>query len=73
MSYFYNIIEKSSLKESIENDNLRYIVFDAEKDSKHPHIWKMEDYNKLRFSDCFFARKFDDTIDKKIILKVTDG
>ncbi|MDK6809132.1 beta-1,6-N-acetylglucosaminyltransferase [Ligilactobacillus agilis] len=71
--FLQTIIENSSLKERIENDNLRYIVFDAEKDSKHPHIWKMEDYNKLRFSDCFFARKFDDTIDKKIILKVTDG
>ena len=33
----------------------------------HPYILTMDDYDRLKESECWFARKFDDTLDAKII------
>ena len=33
----------------------------------NPYIWKMEDKKNLLNSPCLFARKFDQTVDEKII------
>ena len=36
-----------------------------------PYTFKNEDYNELKNSECFFARKFSSKIDKKIIDNLT--
>ena len=33
----------------------------------HPYILTIKEYDKLKFSDCFFARKFDIKKDKEVI------
>ena len=33
----------------------------------HPYVLTIDDYDRLKESKCLFARKFDDTIDSKII------
>ena len=38
----------------------------------HPYIITMEDYDKLLNSECWFARKFDDTVDPYIIDKIDE-
>jgi hypothetical protein len=53
---FQTILLNSHLKDSIVNDNLRYIVFENE--STHPQIFKINDADKLIESGMFFARKF---------------
>ncbi len=46
--------------------NLRFIYFE----NHLPHIWISEDYEKLMESECLFARKFDESIDMKIIMRI---
>lgn len=36
----------------------------------NPYVFKKNDYNELLNSSCFFARKFDEKIDKEIIEKI---
>ncbi len=36
----------------------------------HPYIITMDDYDKLLQSDCWFARKFDESVDPHIIDKI---
>lgn len=52
--------------------NRRKLAFNRDGDTsgKHPYIWKNKDYEELMSSDCLFARKFDDTIDKEIIDRI---
>lgn len=33
----------------------------------HTHPWRLEDYDELIQSDCYFARKFDTEVDRKIL------
>lgn len=35
-----------------------------------PYIWKLDDFNELLNSKCYFARKFDDNVDKNIICEI---
>ena len=35
-----------------------------------PHIWTMDDIEELKHSDLLFARKFDETVDSKVIDEV---
>ena len=39
----------------------------------HPKVLTMFDYQRMIMSDAFFARKFDDSIDKEIIDKIVLG
>ena len=34
------------------------------------HIWTMRDFERIRNSDLLFARKFDESVDKKVIVKI---
>jgi len=53
----------SPFSNNINQINLRLIDWNRGK----PYTFKAEDYNELLNSDCLFARKFDETIDSKII------
>lgn len=35
-----------------------------------PHTWRMEDWNMIENSSCFWARKFNMEIDEQVINKV---
>lgn len=53
-----------------EQGNMREIDWDHTNDPAHPHVWVMDDLPYLLKSDMLFARKFSDSIDKKIIDRV---
>lgn len=62
---FQTILFNSHLKDSIVNDNLRYIVF--EEKSPNPKIFNLNDYDKLKASGKYFARKFSYNEDASIL------
>lgn len=73
-SFIQTIIFNSKFKERLYNMN-----FNDDYDSckrlidwnrGNPYIFKTEDYNELVSSSCYFARKFDEKVDKKIIEKL---
>ena len=45
---------------------MRYIDWDR----GNPYVFRIDDYDALMKSDCMFARKFDEKIDKEIIEKI---
>lgn len=48
--------------------NMRFIHFE----NGLPHTWRIEEFGRLMESGCCFARKFDETIDEKIITRITE-
>lgn len=84
VNYYPNILNKSYYKEpDISNTgtfnglnefkgNLRFIKF-VHYNSPSPVVWTIKDYKSLmiaRKKGYLFARKFDDHVDNKIILKI---
>lgn len=73
-SFLQTIVYNSKYKDNLYNldfnDNYdsckRYIDWNR----GNPYVFKLNDYNELMNSSCFFARKFDEKIDKLIIEKV---
>lgn len=53
-----------------ENNNQRLINWNLGSGDGHPYIWREKDYNTLIKSERLFARKFDESINKKIIDQV---
>ena len=62
---FQTILLNSSFKDSIVNDNKRYIKF--EKNEMNPILLKISDADALLQSGKFFARKFSIQIDSQIL------
>lgn len=53
-----------------ENNNQRLINWNLGSGDGHPYVWREKDYNTLIKSERLFARRFDESIDKKIIDQV---
>lgn len=68
--FFHTIVLNSHFKDTVINNNLRYIEWD--KWQPNPKIFIRQDYNKLSSSDKLFARKFDIGVDNKIIQMITN-
>jgi hypothetical protein len=65
---FHTMLLNSKWKESITNNNLRYINWNM--GPEYPKIWRSEDFECLVTSNKLFARKFDETVDKDILNKI---
>ncbi len=65
---FNTIIMNSAFKGTVINNNFRYIDWSG--GESHPKILTSEDYPELTISNCFFARKFDLTVDSAILDKI---
>lgn len=68
--YFNTIfVALSRNKNIVTNNNLRFINWSniAKSESGSPKVLDINDLYQLTHCDAFFARKFDDTFDKKII------
>lgn len=72
--YKQSIIMNSEFSENIyprptslrtKSFNMRYIKWTD--GSSHPYIFREKDFEELMISDCLFARKFDENIDRKIV------
>jgi len=59
------LIMNSDFKDTVVNDNLYYI--DWSKGGSSPKIFTAEDFDTLRKSDKFLARKFDIKVDTRIM------
>lgn len=68
--FFQSILFNSKLKSKIITHDFRYIYWDF--DSAHPKILDYKDFNIIRASKDFFARKFDIKTDKEIITKIVE-
>jgi hypothetical protein len=62
--FFQTIVVNSSLRETIVNDNLRFIDWSRE---PAPAILRVSDFPALVESGKLFARKFDSTVDSRIL------
>ena len=63
--FFQTVLLNSNLKNSVINDNLRFIDF--KDDSSNPNILLADDFSRLANSNKLFARKFDSDIDAEIL------
>lgn len=64
--FFQTVISNSSFKESVINDNLRYVSW-PKPHSRHPETLTKNDFDKITKSAKLFARKFDMTKDADIL------
>lgn len=62
--FFQTVVINSPLRESVVNDNLRYIDWSRR---PAPAILTVRDFTKLTASRTLFARKFDATVDERIL------
>jgi len=62
--FFQTIVMNSPLRDSIENENLRYLDWSRE---PAPAVLGVDDFPALAASDKLFARKFDEGIDSAIL------
>ncbi len=75
--FLQTLLYNSEFKENLYNKNYnndytnsicRYVDWNR----GNPYVFMKEDFNELINSDCVFARKFDEKIDKEIIEKLYD-
>ena len=64
--FFQTIIMNSPLKDTLVNDNLRYIDW-SRKGASSPAILTVDNADNLLNSAKFFARKFDIEMDEEIL------
>ncbi len=73
MHLFYSKFAKYDGSKMKIRDCMTYADF-GEKTNRpmvfHPYILTMDDYQRLCKSDCWYARKFDDTVDLDVINKI---
>ncbi|WPY97909.1 beta-1,6-N-acetylglucosaminyltransferase [Christiangramia sp. OXR-203] len=67
--YFQTILMNSPLKNTIRNNNLRYIDWKP-RNGNNPAILDLTDLAKLQNSDAFFARKFELPISKELLTQL---
>ena len=79
-SFWHTIILNSSLREKVANDDLRYELWPENEKRLHPEVLRKEHFADIAASSCFFAKKFDSSVDSEIldlidrdILKVTSS
>ena len=63
-TFFHTLIMNSPFREHVVNDNKRYILWDRE---PSPYIFKEADLPSLMSTGRYFARKFDDKVDERIL------
>ena len=67
-SFFQTLIMNSPYAGDVINDNLTYLRFGRSyRDNNHPVTLTIKDLPEIEASGKFFARKFDDDIDKEVI------
>lgn len=63
--FFHTVLMNSSLRDSIRNENLRFIIWD--RGEPNPRILGGRDLDVLRRSGKLFARKFDPAVDERVL------
>jgi len=63
-TFFQTVLMNSPLKDTIVNNNLRYIVWG---NSRHPLTLRQRDFQDFMNTDNLFARKFDISVDRDVL------
>lgn len=67
-SFFHTLIMNSPYKTDVVNQNLFYLKWgETLSERNSPQLLKKENIDSIRNSHMFFARKFDENIDKEVI------
>jgi hypothetical protein len=69
-TYIQSILLNSIYFNEVENDNLRLINFPN--GSSHPEIFNEYSYHKIKVSNAFFARKFDENKSRTLIQMISE-
>jgi Core-2/I-Branching enzyme len=69
--FFQTVLMNSPFKNQIENDNLRYIIWQSP--SRHPEILRKSDFSGCINSKKLFARKFDCTVDEEVLCMLDEA
>jgi hypothetical protein len=64
--FFQTVVMNSPFSRAVENDNLHYIDWRGA-DRSHPALLRAEDFEILVASPKLFARKFDASVDERIL------
>lgn len=64
--YFQTVIMNSTLKESVKNNSLRYIDWNA-RNGNNPSVLDSSDLSRLKNHDFIFARKFEYPVSKDLL------
>jgi hypothetical protein len=67
--FFQTLIMNSPLRETVVNDNLRYLDWSRE---PAPAVLGVGDLDRMLGSDKLFARKFDETVDRDVLDRLDD-
>lgn len=65
-SYFHTITMNSHFSSSVVNNYLREVEWEGG-DGTHPVIWTRADFDRLKLSSNFWARKFESDVDEEIM------
>jgi hypothetical protein len=68
--FFQTLIMNSPLRDSIVNDNLRYLDWSRE---PAPAVLGVGDLDRMLRSDKLFARKFDETVDRDVLDRLDEA
>ena len=72
--FLHTAVYNSKFKENLYKHYSQSTFVDAMRhvdwDRGHPYVFRITDFNELINSECMFARKFDEKIDKEIIEKL---
>lgn len=69
--YFQSVLKNSSNSFQLDKSNLRYIDWNA-RNGSNPSFLDLEDYQAIKSSDAFFARKFHEHISKSLLNKILE-
>jgi hypothetical protein len=65
--FFHTIVLNSPLKDTVVNDDLRYLEWHHPDVAGGPAVLGRQDYKKVMTSEALFARKFDVTHDSEVL------
>ncbi len=69
--YFQTILVNSMFKNDIKNDTLRYIDWKF-RNGSNPAFLDKTDFDKIKKSNVFFARKFDYKISEDLLKTISN-
>ena len=70
--FLQTVLGRSPFAGSCACTNVRFIDWERRESTRHPHIFRISDYDALTSSESLFARKFDERVDSAIITRICE-
>lgn len=72
VAYNFGFQNRIYVPKAGQNQNMRYVDWKRGKNG-NPYTFRSEDYEVIKESSALFARKFSETVDKEIIIKILES